>query len=30
MRKNNVLILEYVLYDEEQKQFSKQQCGKFF
>jgi len=26
--KNNVLILEIFLYDEEQKQFSKQKCGK--
>jgi len=26
--KNNVLILENFLYDEEQKQFSKQKCGK--
>jgi len=28
IRKNNVLILENFLYDEEQKQFSKQKCGK--
>jgi len=28
IRKNNVLILEKFLYDEEQKQFSKQKCGK--
>ena len=26
--KNNVLILENFLYDEEQKQFSKQKCGR--
>jgi len=26
--KNNVLVLEYFLYDEEQKHFSKQKCGK--
>jgi len=26
--KNNVLILENFLYDEELKQFSKQKCGK--
>jgi len=26
--KYNVLILENFLYDEEQKQFSKQKCGK--
>ena len=26
--KYNVLILEKFLYDEEQKQFSKQKCGK--
>jgi len=26
--KTNVLILEKILYDEEQKQFSKQKCGK--
>jgi len=26
--KNNVLILENFLYDEEQKQFSNQKCGK--
>jgi len=26
--KNNVLILENFLYDEKQKQFSKQKCGK--
>jgi len=26
--KNNVLILKNFLYDEEQKQFSKQKCGK--
>jgi len=28
IRKNNVLILENFLYDEEPKQFSKQKCGK--
>jgi len=28
IRKNNVLILEKFLYDEEQKQFSTQKCGK--
>jgi len=27
--KNNVLILENFLFDEEQKQSSKQKCGKF-
>jgi len=27
IKKNNVLILENFLYDEEQKQFSKQKCG---
>jgi len=26
--KNNVLILDNFLYEEEQKQFSKQNCGK--
>jgi len=26
--KNNVLILDNFLYDEEQKHFSKQKCGK--
>jgi len=26
--KSNVLILENILYDKEQKQFSKQKCGK--
>jgi len=26
--KNNVVIMENFLYDEEQKQFSKQRCGK--
>jgi len=26
--KNNVLILEKILYDQEQRQFSKQKCGK--
>jgi len=26
--KNNVLILQNFLYDEERKQFSKQKCGK--
>jgi len=26
--KNNVLILENFLYDEQQKQFPKQKCGK--
>jgi len=26
----NVLILENFLYDEEQKQFPKQKCGKFY
>jgi len=26
--KNNALILENVFYDEEQKQFSKEKCGK--
>jgi len=28
LEKNNVLILEKFLCDEEQKQFSKQKCGK--
>jgi len=27
-KKNNMLILEKFLYDEEQKQFFKQKCGK--